>query len=121
MLFAGLGANPFSAIAAGVKAGVRTTAAVVRDQRVQNVATVAAQQYAPQQYAQAGRIAAQVSRTLRPPQPPRMPPQQMQQMQPMQPMEDDGGGGAPVNKNSNILTIAAIAGVGVILLLMMRK
>ena len=110
MLFGtGLGANPFSSIAKGVRT-------VVSDQRVQNVANVAAQQYAPKQYAQAYQVASQVKRALRPP----GRPQRMQQLQPMQMYEEPPVPTSPI-KQSSILTIAAIGGALVVILLLARK
>lgn len=110
MLFGhSLGANPFSSIARGVTH-------VATDSRVQNVASVAAQQYAPQQYAQAQQIARQVSSTLNPRRP--APQAQMMPMAPMQITDDVGPGNI---QNTHFLTYAAIGGGLLVILLLMRK
>ncbi len=118
-----LGSNPFSSIARGV-------ATAVRDPRVQNVANVAARTYAPQQYARAQATVSQVQKALGPPRRPGVPP-----APPMYPPQgyggedNDGGGGGggggapvgPINKQSHILVIAAAVGIGLVLVLTMRK
>lgn len=114
MLFGQMGASPFSTIAKGVRAGVRAGATAVQDPRLQNVANVAAQQYAPQQYAQARQVAAQVQRALRPPRQPGMYPQQMYPQQYEEPPT------SPIRQGS-ILTLAAIAGVALILIFTMTR
>jgi hypothetical protein len=108
--------GPFDAIASGIK----TAAQVAADPRTQAVANVAAQQYAPQQYAniqaQTAKYTAQAKAihnilTQRPGAPIAQRPMPMQM-----PMQRS----API-KQGNILTIAAIGGVAIILLLVMRK
>lgn len=118
--------SPFKAIArvgTRVAKGVYSTA---RDPNVQAAAVAAAQQYAPGQYAQVTQQAnryvqqgRQIQQILRPPgaPPPMMPPP---------PMPDGGDDGAPepgqhIKTSHGLFTFAAIAGAGLIVVLLLKK
>jgi hypothetical protein len=91
----------------------KATLKILKDPRTQQVANVAAQQYAPKQYQQAQGYVAQAQALLRRPTPVAPPPTPVPMM-----MEEDPG---PINRNSQILTIAAIGAGALVLFLMMRK
>jgi hypothetical protein len=109
-----LSGNPFTSVARAAKS-------VVTDSRVQNVANVAAQQYAPQKYAQAQQILSQTQRALRAGQPrPRVMPARPMPTPQMPLLEDDmPTTGGPVQKG-NLLLIGGVA-VALVMLLMLRK
>lgn len=93
----------------------QVTGRVLLDPRTANVAQNAAGIYAPKQYAQAQAAVAQAQRLMQKPQ---AAPAKMPQM-PMMPMFAPEPP-APVNRNSQILTIGGIA-VGAVILVMLLK
>jgi len=110
----GLGFNPLSSIAKGAGAVANTAVRVARDPRTQNVAHVAAQSYAPAEYAQVRSKVSQVQQILRPPGQQRS----MPQMMPMMPMDPDSG--LPPTRDSHLMLYAGI-GAGVLLVFMLLK
>lgn len=111
-----------------VKSAAKSAYSVAQDPRVQRAAVAAAQAYAPKQYAQATMYADRARGLVRQPRP--MIPQGMapmpQQMAPMpqMPMEDEmpmaPRSAGPVQKG-NMMGIAAIAGAGVLIFLLLRN
>ncbi len=112
----GLGFNPLSSIAKGAGAVANTVVKVARDPRTQNVAHVAAQSYAPAEYAQVRSKVNQVQQILRPPGQQRPAMQPVQQMMPMV----DPDSGLPPTRDSHLLLYAGI-GAGVLLVVMLMK
>ena len=118
--------DPFKAIASGAKYVGKTAYSAAQDTRVQRAAAAAAQAYAPGQYAQVTEYADRARGIFRPPGPqtPMQMPMPMMPPQAMPPMDDDGGPmpapGGPVQKG-NLLTIGALVGAGLIVLLLLRK
>lgn len=121
-----LGFNPFSAVAKAVTTTVKTGARVATDPRFQAVATAAGTVYAPQQTAQVQRYASQIQSQIQRAKGIMQPVAQPARGMPMQPMmqpygdDDLPASGGPVQRG-NFMWIAAIAGAGLVLLLVLRK
>lgn len=104
--------SPFKAVGKGILK-------VVEDPRARRVGSVAAQTYAPDQYAQVQSYATQADQILHPHQQVALLPRGGM-MPPGPGGYDDGGGDLPVQK-SHMLGIAAIVAGGLIVFLLVRK
>jgi hypothetical protein len=105
------GASPFKAFA-------RDFAKVAADPRTQHLAVTAAQAYAPQQTAQAAQYAQAAANALRAG---KRPPPRPMMMPAMPNVADDGGPVVAPVKRGNFIAIAAIAGAGLLALLLLKR
>lgn len=119
--------SAFKSVGRGIATGARAGYSAASDPRLQRAAAAAAQAYAPGQYAQVTEYADRARGIIRPPMPGQpMPMQQMPMPQmPQMPMpggDDDMGPapGGPVQKG-NMFMIAALAGAGLLVFLLLRK